>query len=158
MRFHKEIRFAGDLETVWELLLDADFGGVVAVGTGAESYEISIEETDEGWQASLVSVSSTEGLPSAATKVLGSTMEIRQVELWVGDTQARLTASIPGRPGQISGAITLQVEGAEIVQAVEAEIKANIPLFAGAVEAVIGRALGRVLKIQEQVGADWLAR
>jgi hypothetical protein len=42
------------------------------------------------------------------------------------------------------------------VQTVDAEIKVGIPLIGGKVEAIIGSALGRVLKIQQRVGGEWL--
>ena len=41
-------------------------------------------------------------------------------------------------------------------QLVDAEAKARIPLVGGKIEAVICRALGSVLKLQEQVAAERL--
>jgi hypothetical protein len=158
MRFLKEISFPGTLEEVWEMLLDADFRAEVAETSGASSYDVSVEETDEGWLAVIDSVSPTDGLPDAATRVLGTAMEIRQEELWTSASAATLDARMPGRPGHINGTISLRQDGDRVVQVVDAEVRVRIPLFGGAVEKVIGRGLGRVLRIQESVGADWLTR
>lgn len=156
MRFHKEIRFPAGHDAVWAMLADPAFRERVAQEAGAGAYDVSVRPQGDGMVATVRSTQSTDGLPSAATKVLGSSYDIEQEETWESPQAGTLRVSIPGKPGRVTGTVSLRGDGAETVQSVDAEVKVSIPLVGGKVEKIIGSALGHVLKVQERVGADWL--
>jgi hypothetical protein len=61
------------------------------------------------------------------------------------------------RVAQEAGAASYSVLVEETADGVRSVIKVGIPLVGGKVETIIGSALGRVLKVQQRVGAEWLA-
>lgn len=157
-KFHKEIRFTGDLAEVFAMLADKAFREKVAESAGAESWTVTVEQRGEGVKAVVDTSQSTAGFPGVAQKVLGSHFDIHQEEDWTSPTDGTMTVTIPGKPGSVRGTVTLHQDGAEVVQTVDADIKVSIPLVGGKVESLIGSAVGSVLKTQQRVGADWLAR
>jgi len=157
VRFIKEIRFPGNAEVVVAMLTDKAFRERVAQEAGAASYSVVVEETGQGVKSVIDTSQPTDGLPGVAAKFLGSTFDIHQEEVWSSTTAGLLTVTIPGKPGTVNGTVSLAEHGKETVQTVHAEIKVGIPLIGGKVEAIIGSALGRVLKIQQRVGGEWLA-
>ncbi|HEY3014257.1 MAG TPA: DUF2505 domain-containing protein [Nocardioides sp.] len=157
LKFTKEIRFPGSAEVVAAMLSDKAFRERVAQEAGAASYSVLVEETADGVRSVIDTSQPTDGLPGVAAKFLGSTFDIHQEEVWSSATSGRLTVSIPGKPGTVNGTVSLTEQGEETVQTVDAVIKVGIPLVGGKVETIIGSALGRVLKVQQRVGAEWLA-
>jgi len=157
VRFTKEIRFPGNAEAVAAMLTDKAFRERVAQEAGAASYSVVVEQTGEGVKSVVDTSQPTDGLPGVAAKFLGSSFDIHQEELWTTATKGLLTVTIPGKPGTVRGTVSLAEQGEETVQTVDAEIKVGIPLIGSKVEAIIGSALGRVLKIQQRVGGEWLA-
>ena len=158
MKFLKEIRFPADRDTVFAMLADPAFREEVAREAGADTWDIDVTEVGDGIRATVDTSQSTQGLPSAAVKILGSSFDIAQEENWSSPTEGTLGVTIPGKPGSVKGTVSLREDGAETVQTVDAEIKVSIPLIGGKVEKIIGSALGSVLKTQQSVGADWLGR
>lgn len=157
MRFHKEIRFPAAHDAVWAMLADPAFRERVAQEAGSGRHDVSVRPQGGGLVATVRSTQSTQGLPSAATKLLGSSYQIEQEETWESPRAGTLRVSIPGKPGRVVGTVSLREDGAQTVQTVEAEVTVSIPLVGRKVEKVIGSALGHVLKVQQRVGADWLA-
>lgn len=157
MKFHKEIRFTGDLETVFAMLADKAFREKVAETAGADTWQVTVEERGAGAHAVVDTSQSTAGFPGPAVKVLGSHFDIHQEEEWTSPTEGTMLVTIPGKPGSVHGTVTLRQVGSEVVQTVDADIKVGIPLVGGKIEKLIGSAVGSVLRTQESVGADWLA-
>lgn len=156
MDFRKEITFAADADSVYALLGEERFRREVAERAGATSIEVAEEQSAAGRTSMVQTSQPADFLPGAARRVLGDELRVRQVETWRTPTEADLEVTIPGQPGQIRGTVTLREEGGRTIQVVDAVAKAKIPLVGGKIEAVICRALGSVLKLQEQVAAERL--
>lgn len=155
-RFMKEIVFDGDHERVYGLLTDREFRIEVAKRAGATSVEATGEQTAAGMVETVETRQPAEGLPSAAQKLLGGELHVRQVETWRSDREADMDVSVPGKPGHIKGTIRLEERGESTVQIVEAEAVAHIPIIGGKVEQVICRVLGHLLKLQGTVAHERL--
>lgn len=158
MRFHQEIGYDADLRTVREIILDPVFREEVAREAGAVEVVAEVVEQADGTILATVATSQpTDAFPSAARRVLGTSLRIEQHEHWTDLTNAALGVSLPGQPGRVSGRIALREDGGRSTQVVHADIKVSIPFVGGKVEQMIGASLGYVLKLQGQVGARWLA-
>ena len=57
----------------------------------------------------------------------------------------------------IGGVVSLAADGAATVQTYDLDIDVHMPLFGRKVEKLVGQVLGNLLKLQGQVGNDWLA-
>lgn len=157
MRFYKEFQLEGSVDEVYAVLSDEGFRREVAHQAGATSYDASVRpRSGGGMDAVMDTESPTQGLPSAAIKVIGDTLRIHQVERWSSSTDAALEVSMPGKPGSVKGTIVLSPEGAGSRMTVDADVKVKIPLVGGTVEKVIGRAVGSVLKLQGRMANERL--
>ena len=124
-------------------------------GTGG-TFEIS---TDGDVTTAVVDqVQPATGLPSYATKLIGSEINIVQREEWTSAAYADLHVTIPGKPGQMVGSITLDEDGATTTETVEVEITVNIPLVGGKIEKLIAEMLRKALRAEEQVARSYLSR
>jgi len=100
----------------------------------------------------------TAGVPSVAKKIVGDKTNIVQEEDWSSLSQAALRVTIPGKPGDMSGTITLAEDGGTTTETVEMTIKVGIPLVAGKLETIISGLLLKALKTENRVGRDYLSR
>ncbi|WP_203336091.1 DUF2505 domain-containing protein [Nocardioides limicola] len=158
VKFHKQIEFNGDLETVADMLANRDFREQVAQAAGASTWEISV--VDEGGQtvATVDTKQPSTGMPAVVRKVIGDEFEISQVERWTSRDSGTLEVSIPGKPGSITGTVRLTEAGGVTTQTVDAQITVKMPLVGGKVEQMIARVLGGILKLQAREGNQWLSR
>jgi hypothetical protein len=98
------------------------------------------------------------GLPSYATKIVGSEINIVQREEWTSAEYADLHVTIPGKPGRMVGSISLVEDDGTTTETVAVEITVNIPLVGGKVEKLIADMLRKALRAEEQVAHDYLSR
>ena len=75
------------------------------------------------------------GHPGFAKKFVGDEINIVQREEWSTEDRADLHVTIPGKPGAVTGSITLAESGGTTSETVDVEIKVNIPLVGGKIEA-----------------------
>jgi hypothetical protein len=80
-----------------------------------------------------------------------------QRETWSASDDADFTMEIPGRPGQVRGRITLRDTADGCEELFAGEVKVQVPLVAGKLEKLLADILGRALRREGGVGADWLA-
>lgn len=140
---------AGTFEEVRALLDDPAFREDVAREAGATEVEVTVEEyDDDSLVATLDTVQPTDDMPTAARKFLGHELRVHQVERWTSPGAGTMEVRIPGQPGHVVGTVTLQERDGTTVETVDADITVRIPFLGGRLEAVIGRVLGHVLKIQ----------
>ena len=97
------------------------------------------------------------GLPSYATKLVGSEINIVQREVWTSAEYADLHVTIPGKPGKMVGSISLVEDGGTTTETVAVEITVSIPLVGGKIEKLIADMLLKALRAEEQVAHDYLA-
>ena len=158
MKFHKEFRFEAPLADVYAMLGEAAFREKVASQAGAESHDVSVTpDGADGFATVVETQQSSRELPGIARKFLGDEYTIRQEEVWANPDEGALDVTIPGTPGVIGGVVSLAADGAATVQTVDVDIDVHMPLFGRKVEKFVGQVLGNLLKLQAEVGNDWLA-
>jgi hypothetical protein len=125
---------------------------------GGVSGTFEIETDGDVTTAVVDQVQPSAGLPSFATRFVGSEINIVQREEWSSAEHADLHVTIPGKPGQMVGSITLVEDGGATTETVDVEITVNIPLVGGKIEKLIAEMLRKALRSEEQVARDYLSR
>jgi len=101
---------------------------------------------------------SSDGVPSFAKKFVGDEIAIVQTETWSSPDRADIAITIPGKPGDVTGAARLTETDGQTVETVDLEVRVGIPLVGGKIESMIADILGVGLDVEHKVGVEWLAR
>ena len=103
-------------------------------------------------------VQPAKGIPGFARKFVGDEINIVQREDWSSADAADLHVTIPGKPGEMDGTITLVESGGTTTETVDVRIKVNIPLVGGKIEDLIAGLMRKALVAENTVGRDYLSR
>ncbi|MDH2415028.1 DUF2505 domain-containing protein [Nocardioides sp. CER19] len=152
-----DLTYDAPLAEVAAMLADPAFREAVCDAQHALSRTVTITGTTESGSVAVDYAQAANGVPSFAKKLVGERIEIAQREQWSGN-HAALEITIPGKPGEMKGTITLTESGGTTVQRVAADIRVNMPLVGGKAERVIEEILLKALRKENQVGREWLAR
>ncbi len=153
-RVVKELVYDAPVEQVSAMLQDPAFRErslermkVLRGGATAQDGVVTIEQ-----------VQAARGLPSFVTKLVGEEIRIVQVERWTGVDHADVQVSIPGKPGEMTGTITLVGTGDRTVETVHLDITVRVPLVGGKMESVVAEMFGKALTAEHRTGVEWLSR
>lgn len=153
-----ELRYDGATpEQVYEMLSNPDFRDAVCEFQRFPRREVTITPTASGMDVKVDQHRPATEVPSFARKFVGDEINIVQSESWTSQTEAELNVTIPGKPGDMNGTVTLTAKDGGTTEVVAVEVKASIPLVGGKIEGVIGEMLGKALRAENKVGRDWLA-
>jgi hypothetical protein len=119
---------------------------------------VEIDDTAEGMRVVVDQVQPAAGIPSFAKKFVGDEIRIVQTEIWSSETRADLHVTIPGKPGEMTGTITLTESGATTTETIDAQVKVAVPLVGGRIEGLIADLLRKALDAEQSVGRDYLSR
>lgn len=152
-----ELRYDGaDAEQVYAMLSDEKFRDAVCEFQRFPRREVTITPTATGMEVTVDQHRPAHEVPSFARKLVGDEINIVQSETWTSHTTADLHVTIPGKPGDMKGTVTLTEVDGGVTEVVEVEVKASIPLIGGKIEGLIGDMLGKALRAENKVGRDWL--
>lgn len=157
MKFHHVNSYTAAPDQVRSMLTTAQFREEVC--TSQRAIDHSVDISPEGTATSVVirQTQSMEGAPAAARKIVGSTVEIVQRELWTGPDRADFSMQIPGKPGHLKGTVTLEETGdGGCDEVFTGEVKVNVPLLGGKLEGFVSDILARALRREGRVGSTWL--
>jgi hypothetical protein len=150
----KELAYDASPDAVAAMLADVAFREEVL----ARQHVLRGSATVEGDTVVVEQVQSAASLPSFARKFVGDEIVIVQTERWGSTTAADLHLTIPGKPGDITGDVTLSPAGAGTVEVVDLTVKVSIPLVGGKIEKLVADMIEKALAKEHQVGQEWLAR
>jgi len=157
-RVRFELRYDGaSPEQVYAMLSDPAFRDAVCEFQRFPRREVTITPTASGMDVKVDQFRPAHEVPSFARKLVGDEINIVQTESWSSSTQASLHVTIPGKPGDLKGTVTLTAVDGGTTEVVEADVKASIPLIGGKIEGLIGDMLGKALRAEKKVGRDWLS-
>ncbi|MFC8193459.1 DUF2505 domain-containing protein [Cellulomonas sp. NPDC057328] len=106
----------------------------------------------------------TEQIPPHLAGVVGTAIEVRQVEAWEaaqadGGRTGTVVVEIVGAPVRVTGRTSLTVSGpGACTLTYEGDVRAAVPLFAAPVEAAAAQAVRAALDAEAAVARSWLAR
>ncbi len=164
MLLRATVHYAADPARVAAMMADEEFVAARVRAAGAHPHGVAVV----GGPASAFTVTSrrqvaTAGIPAQFRPLVGSSLEVREVEAWEGvDGEGRvgtLVAEIVGAPVRLTGSLRLTADGAgaSTVQ-VEADLRATVPIFGSAIEQAAARSVARIVAAEEHAGAQWLGR
>ncbi len=158
-RIKHELRYDGaTLEQVYEMLADPAFREEVCERQRYPRRTVTIVPSGAGMTVKVDQHRPADEVPSFARKLVGDEINIVQEENWSSPVAATLRVTIPGKPGQMNGTVSLVADATGVTETVEAEAKVSIPLVGGKIESLIGDMLLRALKAENGVGRAWLQR
>jgi hypothetical protein len=157
-RLTHTMMYDAPLADVGAMLDDPAYRAEVIEAQGGIRGTFEMETSGEVTTAVVDQIQPAADLPSYARKLVGDEINIVQREEWTSEAYAELHVTIPGKPGQMVGSITLDEAGGTTTETVEVEITVNIPLVGGKVEKLIADMLRKALKAEEQVARDYLSR
>lgn len=158
MRFHHVNAYEAGSDAVRAMLVEPAFREEVCRTIRSLEYAVEVTETASGTVVEVRQTQLARKIPPMAQKLIGDRVEIVQRELWTGADTGTFEMAIPGKPGQMQGTLALQQDGGGCVQTYAGELKVNVPLVGGKLEALVADLLRKALAAEERVGADWLSR
>ena len=154
-----ELRYEGaTVEQVRAMLADPAFREQVCAAQHYTRYTVDIDGSGDLMTVNIDQVRPTEGMPSFAKKFVGGDVHIVQHEEWKSVSEADLDVTIPGKPGDMHGAIRLAETGGGVTETVHVDIRVSLPLVGGRIEGLISDLLTRALETENRVGREWLSR
>ena len=156
-RFSHDLTYDAPMAAVDAMLVDPTFRERVCDAQGAIRKTVSITEQDAGVTVVIDQVQLAEGIPGFARKFVGDEINLVQTESWFDAENARVEVVIPGKPGEMTGTVSLSESGGVTTETVEMTIKVNIPLVGGKIESLIADLLRKALKSENVVGRDYLS-
>ena len=157
-RLTHELTYDAPMAEVAEMLADPSFREEVCEFQGVRRAMVSIDSDDNGMEVTIDQVQAAQGIPSFAKKFVGDEINIVQQESWESPTDGKITVTIPGKPGEMTGTARLAESGGVTTETVEMTVKVNIPLVGGRIEGLIADLLLKALKAENAVGRDYLSR
>ncbi|WP_246169596.1 DUF2505 domain-containing protein [Actinotalea subterranea] len=162
MHLSAQARYAADLPRVVAMLADEEFVAAKVRASGALSQQVDVVGEAEGaFTVTTRRQMPTTGIPAQFRSLVGSSLEVRQVEAWEapepGGRHGTVVVEITGAPVRLTGTMRLVTEpDGTTVHHLDGELKASLPLFAAAVEDATATAVRDAVAAEERVGKAWL--
>ena len=155
-RLTYDLTYEAPLIAVGEMLMDAAFREQVCDAQHALRRTVSVGQDGGGMKVVVDMVQAADGIPGFAKRFVGDEIQLVQTERWSDIENARVEVVIPGKPGQMSGTVSLRDSGGTTTETVEMEIRVSIPLVGGKIESLIADLLRKALKAENAVGRRYL--
>lgn len=145
------------------MFADHDFVESKVLATGATTQSVDIAGTAPGaFTVTTRRQMPTTDVPAQFRALVGGNLEIREVQAWQaasGDVRhGTLVVEVTGAPVRLTGTLRMIATGAgSTTVTIDADLKASIPFFGGAVEKAIAEAMRSAIRAEESAGAAWLA-
>jgi Protein of unknown function (DUF2505) len=152
------LEYDAPLADVAAMLADPAFREEVCTYQKVVRSTVEIDVDGETRTVVVDQVQPANGIPNFAKKFVGDEINIVQREEWSAPDAADLRVTIPGKPGEMSGTITLEESGGTTTETVDVRIKVSIPLVGGKIEDLIAGLLRKALVAENKVGRDYLSR
>jgi hypothetical protein len=157
-KLNHETTYDASLDAVAAMLADPAYREEVAAAQSSMRTTVEIDGSGAGMSVLVDQLQPAEGLPGFAKKFVGHEINIVQREEWTALDRADLQVTIPGKPGEMTGSVTLAESDGTTTYTVDVAIKVSIPLVGGKVEGLIGDMLRKALVVEGKVGRAYLSR
>lgn len=162
---HLQVTLSVDIDprTAGRMLADPAYVRAKVRASGAEELHVDVTPGDEGaFTVTTRRALPTDLIPANIRAFVGSRLEVRQAEAWeapdaTGQRRGTVAVEIAGAPVRLTGTVALTAEGAGSRITYDGELKANVPLFASAVEQAAAGAVRSALEAEEGVARAWVA-
>lgn len=147
-------------EEVFAIVTDATFREQACEKTKALSYEVQVSESGGDTVVRVQRVMPAKDVPDIARKFVGETLTLVQTETWHaanpdGSRDADVKGEISGTPVTLKGTASIHTDGSETVQAIDLDIKVNVPLIGRRMEPFVVDAIRSGLQKEHELGREW---
>jgi Protein of unknown function (DUF2505) len=156
-RLTYDLTYDAPLPAVGAMLMEPAFREQVCDAIGCLRKQVTIGPDGGGMKVVVDMVQAAPGIPGFAKKFVGDEINIVQAEQWSDMENGTVDVTIPGKPGQMSGTITLRESGGTTTETVDMQIKVSLPLVSGKIESLIADMLRKSLQAENSVGRRYLA-
>ena len=156
-RLTHALTYDAPLAEVSAMLGDRAFREQVCEGLGVLRHAVTVVPQGAGKHVRIEQVQATAGLPSVATRFVGTEIEIVQEERWSSVDRADMTVAIPGKPGEMAGTIRLTESGGVTTESIDLTIKVGVPLVGGKLEGLVADMLLKALEVENATGRRYLS-
>ncbi|NYD57995.1 hypothetical protein BKA08_002233 [Nocardioides marinisabuli] len=157
-RLVEELAYDAPLAAVAAMLADPAFREEVCERQRVLRHDVRVDSSGDVLEVRVEQVQDAAGVPSFAKKLIGDEITIVQEERWTGPEAGEVTMTIPGKPGDMRGTITLVERDGVTTETVDLTVKVSIPLVGGKVEGLVTEMLRKALRVEHKVGRDYLSR
>jgi len=157
MRFRHEQKYDAPPADVYAMLTDPAFRERVCTAQGATTATVDIEPSGDATTVLVDQTRPADGIPGFARTIVGDRIRVLQEERWSDRAQAALSVTIPGKPGQLRGTVTMTGDDSGSVEAIDGDLTVDIPLLGGKLGTLVSQLLIEALEIEHEVGVSWLS-
>ena len=154
----EEMAYDAPLAAVAAMLADPAFREEVCERQRVLRHDVRVDSSGDVLEVRVEQVQDAAGVPSFARKLIGDEITIVQEERWTRPEAGEVTMTIPGKPGDMRGTITLVERDGVTTETVDLTVKVSIPLVGGKVEGLVADMLCKALRVEHKVGRDYLSR
>jgi hypothetical protein len=144
------------LARVHEMLADPAFRKAVADHQGVQDFSCQMSTSGGTLRVRIEQAHGTSRIPPFAQKLVGDEIRFVQEETWSTPDAADLHVHIPGKPGEMTGSLSLAQAGDDVVERVDLAVKVGLPLVGGKLEDLVAGFLGSAFAAENRVGVKWL--
>lgn len=133
------VPFAADPARTYAVVTDPAYVEAVAKATGGSDVEVTVTPTDDGGAVVVSARSLPADVPSFAKALVGETIRITETRTYGpaaddGSRAGTVEATFGAAPMRLTGTLRLDPEGSGSVIALDASVKASVPLIGGKIE------------------------
>lgn len=165
MHLHATLDLPTGAHAAAGLLADPDHVRAKVTAGGAVDPQVDVTGTVDGaFTVTTRRLLPADQIPAHLRGLVGDRIDVRQVEAWEqpdedGSRSGTVVVEIAGAPVRLTGRTTLQPVGPDASRVTyDGDVRANVPLFAAAVEEATRSAVLAVLETEHRATLDWLAR
>ena len=162
MQLRATLRYPADISRVATMLADDEFVAAKVRAAGALSHSVAVVgEPEHAFTVTTRRHVPTDDIPAHMRPLVGSSLEIRQVEAWEapsgGERRGTVVVEIVGTPVRLTGTLRLggEADGGTRGQ-LDGDLRAPVPIFGGALEQATAAAVHAVVAAEERAAAAWL--
>lgn len=153
-----DMRYDATPAQVFEMLKTPAFREAVCEFQGYARHNVTIVPNGDGMDVVVDQYRETTEVPSFVRKFAGAETNIVQREAWSSPSAGTLSVEIPGKPGTLTGNVSIREADGGTIETVTVDIKVGIPLVGGKIEGFLAEMLTKALRAENKVGEDWLAK
>jgi len=163
VKIAKSIEYAASPEEVFAVLTDQAFQEAECAATGAIRHTATVTTEADRTVITTERVLPTSGMPDFAKNMVGETLKVTESQDWGpadgdGSREGTVSMAVAGVPVALKGTLSLAPGGAGTVEAIDADLKASVPLIGGKIEKAAAPPVEDAITIEQRVAQEWLAR
>ena len=144
--------------SVAAMLADPAFREAVCERQKVISHDVSITPAGVGKEVRIEQVHEVRNVPGFAKRLVGDEITLIQTESWTSPEAGDIDVTVPEKPVRAHGTATLAAtRQGGTRETVHLDIEVGVPLVGGKIEGLLRDLLGAALKVENEVGVNYLS-